>query len=62
MTADQITARRAAIEDEKRRCEAELARREVRDTVGLLFFRPGVPLSPAELAELDLLPRKHHDD
>ena len=58
MTAEQITARRAAIEDERRRCEAELARREVRAMV----LTPGVPLNPAELAELSLLPRKHHDD
>ena len=50
MTAEQIADRRAAIEDEQRRCEAELARRES----WLLFLRPGVPLSPSELETLRL--------
>ena len=50
MTAEQITDRRAAIEDEQRRCEAELARREL----WLLFLKPGVPLSPSELKDFHL--------
>lgn len=62
MTAEQITARRAALEAERAALEAELARREARDIASLLFLKPGLPLNPAELAELDLLPRKHHDD
>ena len=62
MTAEQITHRRAAIAAERAALEAELARREARDTLSLLFLRPGVPLNPAELVELNLLTRKHNDD
>ena len=54
MTADQITHRRAVIAAERAALEAELARREAREMVGLLFLTPGVPLTPSELKDFHL--------